>query len=191
MKLDRALLAIVLALLAVIGIALLVPEEPGGRGTTHPEFTTMQRGGSGPERHERILWIGWLFGLLQIALFATLMALGARKAGSPRGAGRPLLLCAAAQAIVWSLLVLAYQDFMQGGDRALHLLFPAPTAILIYGLWPVIVMFPLCFVIGFKRWVLSDGDLAEYERLVDERRRRLRESPGGPTSERPFSEAEF
>jgi hypothetical protein len=188
MNLDKALLAILLAMLAVIGVAFLIPEEPGGQGITHPEFTTMQRGGPGPERHERILWVGWFFGFLQMLLCVGLMAFGARKAGLLRGAGGPLLGCAALQITIWTCLVLAYRGFMHGGGRALFLALPAPTAVLMYGLWPVAIVFTLCFVIGFKRWVLSDEDLAAFERLVTERRRRMTGSldgapPGGRSGE--------
>ena len=100
MKLDRAPLALTLLMLAVIGIAALVPEIPGVYGSPHPDFPGMLQGGPGPERHDGLLWIGWLFGLLQIALFVTLMILGARRGGRPSGATVPLLVCGAIQGAV-------------------------------------------------------------------------------------------
>ena len=172
MKLDRVPLVLTLLMLMVIGIATLVPESPGVYGSPHPDFPGMLHGGPGPERHDGILWIGWMFGLLQIALFVTLMIIGARRAGRPRGATAPLLLCGVIQAAVWTSIVLTYRGSIQDGAGPFILAFPIPSAILLYVLWPLMGLFTLCFVIGFKRWVLSDEDLAAFERLAAERARR-------------------
>ncbi|MCZ6696403.1 MAG: hypothetical protein O7A63_07685 [Acidobacteria bacterium] len=172
MKLDRVPLALTLLMLVVIGFAAFVPEIPGVYGSPHPDFPGMLRGGPGPERHDGILWIGWLFGLLQIALFVTLMIIGARRGGRPSGATVPLVFCGAIQAAVWTSIVLTYRGAMQDGAGAFILAFPIPSAILLYVLWPLMGLFTLCFVVGFRRWVLSDEDLAAFERLVAARARR-------------------
>ena len=56
----------------------LVP-APLGHGFAHARFPTMQSGGPGVERHDRILWYGCAFGLLQIVFFTVLLAFGGRK----------------------------------------------------------------------------------------------------------------
>ena len=167
MKLDKILFGIVLAMTAVLGLAMLVPEVPDGHGLTHPEFPSMLQGGPGAERHAHILWLGWAFGVLQVFLYTALMAFGVRKDGQLRGIGRPLLACAAVHIAVWSWLVLAYRGYMSEATHSLVFAFPLPTALLLYALWPLTVLFNLCFVIGFKRWVLTDEDFAQYQRLLE------------------------
>ncbi len=70
--------------------------------------------------------------------------------------------------------MLTYHGTMQDGGGAFILAFPIPSAILLYVLWPLMGLFTLCFVIGFRRWVLSDDDLAAFERLAAKRARRVR-----------------
>ncbi|MEE9219486.1 MAG: hypothetical protein V3U98_10520 [Acidobacteriota bacterium] len=173
MKRGWVVFGLVLATLGVLGAAALVPEVGGGHSAAHPRFPSMAYGGSGFERHGGILWLGWAFGVFQILLYAALMAFGGSKRGSLRGLGYPLLLSTAAYLAVWSWLVLSYRSYMSGAGRSLFLAFPAPTALLVYGLWPLTLLFTLCFVLGFKRWVLSDEDYAEYQRLLAARQRRL------------------
>ena len=68
--------------------------------------------------------------------------------------------------------MLTYHGAMQNGPGVFILAFPIPSPILLYVLWPLMGLFTLCFVIGFRRWVLSDDDLEAFERLAAERARR-------------------
>lgn len=172
MKLDKALFGITLAIATVVGIAMLVPEAPEGHGVTHPEFPSMLSGGSGPARHGPVvLWLGWAFVVLQTLSFAVLMAFGVQKGKQLRGLGKPLLYCTTAHLVALTWIVLSYQRYTGETTHSLFLGFPAPTALLLYVLWPLTMVFSFCFVIGFKRWVLSEEDLAEFERLLAKRRR--------------------
>jgi hypothetical protein len=169
-KLERILFGLVLAIWAVVLVAMLIPEPEHARGMVHPSFATMKHGGSGVERHAGVLWLGGAFGGLAIATFVTLMAFGSRRGDSLRGLGPRLVLGLAAYLGAWSWLVLAYRDYLTEPTHRLILGFPAPTAIMLYVLWPVSVVFNVLFVVGFKRWVFSDEDRERYERLVAEKR---------------------
>jgi hypothetical protein len=169
MKLDKVLFAFVLAICVVIGALMWAPD---GHGVTHRDFPSMSHGGSGLARHGHLLWYGWVFGALQILFFAGLMAFGARKGERLRGLGKPLLLGAAATLSVWTLGVLTYSRYLSEATHPRFLALPVPTAIMVYGMWFTPVIFTLLFVIGFKRWYVTDQDLAEFERLLEKKPRR-------------------
>jgi hypothetical protein len=168
---ERLLFALILALaVLVVGIGLAAGDT---HPTVHPAFAGMTQGGDGAARHDDItLLLGWAFGAVTIALFAALMAFGARRnryAGSLR---RFLLLGVLAHLTVWTALVWLYRGYRAGlhdPSPQLFLAFPAPTAVMLYLMLPVPVVFVLYFVLGFRRWVLTPEDQAAYERLLEAR----------------------
>jgi hypothetical protein len=124
-----------------------------------------------------VLWLGWALGLLEIGLFVALLGLGARGRGGLRGLGWPLVVGGFAYAVVWSALVVSYAGYAAGSD-ALVLGFPAPTAWMLFGLWPVPLLFVVLYVAGFDRWVATRDDLAELERRLAEARSRAADGDG-------------
>jgi hypothetical protein len=166
MSLDKILFGIILAICVLLGALMLVPDAPDDHGVTHPDFPSMLHGGSGPARHAHLLWYGWVFGVLQISFFASLMAFGARKGQSLRRLGRPLLFGMAAHMAVWTLCVIAYRQYLSEPSHTLVLGLPVPTAIMLYGMWFTPAIYTFLFVLGFKRWYLTDKDLADFERLM-------------------------
>ncbi|MEE9282263.1 MAG: hypothetical protein V3V67_19025 [Myxococcota bacterium] len=170
MRLVAFLLVVVLAMSGLVAVALGLPERPGGHGFTHPEFSTMERGGPGELRHERVLTLGWAFGLAQIVFFTGLLALGARTREGLRGLGPGLVAGGLAYALVWTALVLAYRSYAGGSASAYFLGFPAPTALMLFALFPAPVIFSLLYVVGFERWIAAPSDIAELERRLAELR---------------------
>jgi hypothetical protein len=55
-------------------------------------------------------------------------------------------------------------------SHTLFLALPAPSAIMLYVLLPVTALLTAFYVIGFQRWILTEDDLAEYERLLADRK---------------------
>ena len=170
LKLDKALFALVLALCALVVVLMFVPDQPDYHGIPHPDFPSMLQGGPGTERHARVLGLGWLFGTLQLVFFACLIAFGARKNQSLRGLGKPLLVGLAAHTTVWTLCVLSYRTYLTEPTHAFVLGFPISTAIMVYGMWLTPVIYNFLFVFGFKRWYLTDQDLADFDRLMESKR---------------------
>ena len=180
--------AVLVALCAVVLAVALTDEPAGSRGIDHPEFETMRQGG-GSERHDSVVFWGWLYGTLSIALFVGFMALGLRRRGRlPEGSGPALVIGLALFALVFTLLVLSYRAYVEpGADRALFGSFPRPTAWMLYGLWPVPLVFALLYMKNFDRWVISEDEVAEFEQLVAESKReralRRRDASGGGNGE--------
>ena len=173
MKPWRLVFAIALGLAAILIAAVNWTEQPRSQSTDHPEFAGMQRSGVDAEPDAGLLWIGWTFGTLQITFFAAMLALGARSRRGLRGLGVPLIAASLVYLAIWSALVLAYRSQANVDDPVLFLGFPAPTAWMLFALWPCPLIFTFYYVVGFDRWIATPEDLAELERTLD----RLRERP--------------
>ena len=48
--------------------------------------------------------------------------------------------------------------------------FPLPTAVMLYGIWGVPLIFVLFFVIRFDQWILKPEELERFETLLAEKR---------------------
>ena len=179
MRIPVVIFAVLVALCAVVLVLALVEEPADSRGIDHPEYQTMRQGGN-TDRHDSVLFWGWLYGTLSIVLFVGLMALGLRRGGKlPAGSGRALSWGLGLFVLVFTMLVLSYRAYAEpGAERALFGSFPEPTAWMLYALWPVPVVFVVLYMRYFDRWVMSDEDVAEFERLVA-RSRRDREASEG------------
>jgi hypothetical protein len=151
---------------------------PLGHGIEHPEFSTMQVGASGEARHARILWVGWFFGGCQIVLFVAALALGMRKEHGLGPVRAPLIAGGAVFAIIFTLLVLSYRDYMHGVDAELVLGFPIPTAWMVFGIWFFPVFFVVLYLRAFDTWYLTDADRARFDALLADAKR---DAHGGPS----------
>ena len=178
---TAVLFVLLVGMCALVVLAGLVEEVPSQRGLAHPEFPTMALGGAPEARHGSVLWLGWAFGAIAIAIFQTLIDWSLRRDG---GAGRPearraffaggLVLQG-----VFLALVLSYRGFMEDPlGRGLVLGFPAPTAWMMYGIWGVPLILVALYVWRFDSWIWSAGDEEEFHRLV--KAYGDRRSGGGP-----------
>ena len=171
LRVPVVVFAVLVALCAVVLIVVLVDEPANSRGIDHPGFETMRQGGDS-SRHDSVLLLGWLYGTLSIGLFVGLMAMALRRGGRlPAGSGPALLTGLALVVLVFTLLVLSYRSYVAPeAVRTLFGSFPQPTAWMLYGLWPVPLVFVLLYVRNFDRWVISEDEVAEFERLAAETR---------------------
>jgi len=64
--------------------------------------------------------------------------------------------------------MLAYRDYLDDQAQTLFLYFPLVSALMVYLLYPVSTLYNIFFVIGFRRWVLTDDDHRTYRGLVDQ-----------------------
>jgi hypothetical protein len=173
-RLELLLFGAILALFALVSyLAWGTPALEGLGGYPHDELGTLRRGGSGVDRHGGILGLGWAFGVITLLNVTLLVAFGARQGERLRGLAKPLIAGFLANAAVFSWMMLAYADYLVEPGGALILGFPLPSAILLYLFYPLSAIFNVYFVIGFRRWVLTEEDEARYQELVGriERRR--------------------
>ena len=78
--------------------------------------------------------------------------------------------------VVFTVMLFAYRDYLQRPDQPLVGSLPAPTAVMIYGLWPMPIYFMFVYMLSFNRTILTPEDMQAFEELVAARRRRQQES---------------
>jgi hypothetical protein len=184
MKLYTTLLILLVAMCLLALASMLAPEPAAAHGVDHPVHSHMKHGGSGEARHAGPLWLNWGFGVLSILVFATLIAIGASKGKSLRGLGPWLWLTTIGCVLAWTYLVLSYRNYMTESSHSLFLALPLPSAVMLYLLLPTAAFLTLCYVVGFKRWILTEDDLATYESLLADRKRREENAEPFPAEER-------
>jgi hypothetical protein len=173
MKTWILVFAIAIGLTATLVVAVCWTARPPDQSVDHPEFANMQQSGNDAVPDTGLLWVGWSFGALQIALFAAMLALGAR---SRRGLSGPLIAASLVYLAIWSALVLTYRGQLNVEDPALFLGFPVATAWMLFAIWPFPLIFTIYYVVGFDRWIATPEDLAELDRTLE----RLRAEPKAP-----------
>ncbi len=166
------LFVLLLAMWVIVGIAVMTEEGNAGHGIEHPQFHTMDHGDTDPQRHGQMLVLAWILGLLQIATFVGFLAFGARRREGLGGMTGLFLLGGLLYAGVFTLMFLAYGASLQDAESAFIGPFPAPTAIMLFGLWWVPFYFVVLYVVSFDRWIATPEDLEKFERLVAASRQR-------------------
>lgn len=174
MRIPVLLLVLVLAIAGVLAVAIAIGEPPGATGSVHAEHPTLLQGGPSGARTGATLWIGWAFGALQIAFFGACFALGLRR---PQGLGRlrfPILAGLVVYELAWTGLVLAYARFAADPSAALWGALPAPTALMLYVLWPLPLLFMAIYLWHFDEFVLGEDTLRKLRERIA-----APERPGG------------
>lgn len=172
------LFVLLIALWGTVGIALATGQPPRTQAVPHPQFAAMLRGGDTP-LPSRDVFLGWMFGMLQIALFVTCMSLGISRP-SVRGGDRASSarrLGPGAFLVIGTLLYWGVFTQMVRADRAAALSgetpflgpFPAGTTWMLLGLWVAPLVFVAAYLYGFSRWIIADADLNRFDELVASR----------------------
>lgn len=166
---TAVLFVLLVGMCALIVLAGLIDEVPSQRGLAHPEYPTMMLGGAPEARHGSILWLGWAFGAMAIALFQGLIDWSlSRGGGADRvHARRGFFAGGLCLQAAFLALVLSYRGFMEdplGGGLVLG--FPAPSAWMMYGVWGAPLILVLLYVWRFESWIWSAADEEEFHRLV-------------------------
>lgn len=183
-RLEGLLFLYLIAMCAVVVAAFFIEERPFkevpgengagptrvylGHGVTHDAFNTIEIGGDSA-RHDRILWLGLAFGLLQVAFFVTGIAFGGRKADKVGPLRWPLIVFGLIYAAVFTALVVSYRGYAHTTEHSLYLNLPAPTAWMIYGIWFFPLVFMFLYIVRFNDWTFTDADLERYKAIVAER----------------------
>lgn len=186
MKLHYTLLALILGMCGVLVAAFMIDEVPTGEeipegggdpvitylghGFTHPEHEAMQAGGDGAERHANVLWLGWIFAMLQVVYFLVSLIAGASRKGKAGPFLIPIVIGGVVYAAVFTMVFVSYRGYMTEDVHDLVLALPASTAWMIYGVWFMPLFFMLLFMFKYDSWIFTKEDQAEFDRIVAARR---------------------
>jgi hypothetical protein len=188
MKVQGLLFACSLGLFFVLILAFIVEEQPRvekvdldsgkvvvthtGHGIAHPQYSTMLRGGSGKDRHENILWLGWGFGAITCTMFVALLGFGARRKDVVGPIKIPITIGGIIYFLIWSALVWSYRGYMNGDTEGRFLALPYPTAWMIYGIWLFPAFFIILFIVNYEKYFWNDDIEAEFNAILEAKKNR-------------------
>lgn len=171
-------LTLLLAMCVVIG-ALFFTDASPPLGP-HPVHASMTRGSVEHQRDGAIVALGAAFGALQIVFFITCLVFGVGERGRPFVV---FFVGGVLHLLVFAAMVLTHERYLADETASLVLSLPAPTAWMLYALWPLPVIFAAWYSIRFDRVVYPKESRTRFAALL----RGLRE---GATAVRDSSETE-
>ena len=159
---------LVLALLWVLLVLVAVQPDPSvPNSLPHPDVDGMMAGSDGLARLADIGWPAFSLQAATLILVLLMIALGV----SRRYRTLPFWLGLAATAIlflfVWARIFLGHRHFLSTGEVEFLLGFPAPTAWVAYGIWASGLALLALYVVGFRKFIYTHEDAAEFDRLVE------------------------
>ena len=174
-RLPIVLFGLLLALCLTLALAAAVepaasgdgpgPDRSAGAvsasGATHPQFLSMDHGGSGPRRHGPVLGLAWAFGILQLALVVGCLALGVRRAR----VRAPLAAAGLVLAVIVTMMVVSYRGYLTDPSAA-FLALPVPTAWFLYAFWPAQFLVVGLYVLLFDREIVTPRDMDRFREIL-------------------------
>ena len=163
MKSYSVIFFLLIALMGIVFTILLQPAPDSISGNLHPIFPSMSQGGDA-SRHDGIWALGWLFGALQIILFVVCIWVSLCGEKTHRWV---VILCGVGLFINFHH---AHDHLSPGRCREAPFVlgFPLPTTLLLFGMWPMAVVFSILYVVKFRSWVYSPQDQEVFENLKAE-----------------------
>ena len=159
---------LLLGLLVIAGclIALILISEPQfTTGLPHPQYQAMNIGGDGLARlGDAVGLIGALGGIM-VLMMVLFCALGVRPQRRSWDFWALMMVAVVAAQFVWWSMYLSYLDFLRTGETEFVLSFPVATSWMLYGVWISGMVLAGIYVFGFRRYIFSFEDEAEYEAL--------------------------
>ena len=170
-ELSMRLIHVVLSLLVVISILLLfiiTAEQPRfSAGIPHAEIKSMMKGGDGMARFIHIGSLSYWLQNSVIVLVLVLISLSIKKARRTALYWLVIGLVGLLMSGAWTMIYLSYQAFLFSGKTDYILGFPVPTAWMLYSVWSSAATLCLFYVIGYRRFIYTPEDQAEFEALVE------------------------
>lgn len=155
-------------LCGILILISLTPSVGNAAGLAHPDFAGMRIGGEGAARIEPISNLAFLFQVIVLAQFACFIALGVSTHRRTSTFYALLSGCFLLTIFVWWRLLSGHQAYLASGETQYFLGFPTATAWLVYAVWLAGLSFVMLYVIGFKHYVWSDSDEAEFKKLLSD-----------------------
>jgi len=152
MRLPAILFAWVLVNAGLFGALVLQGADAGPQLAPHATFPSLLVGGEGAARLAPVFGWGAAIAFAQVGFLATAFALGF----GPERVGRGGIVAAAlVHAAAVAALLVASHRFAMAPDAGLLGPFPAPTSILVFGLWPAPLVYLWLFLRHFDAWMPS------------------------------------
>jgi len=178
MKLPLFLFALLVTMCCAVGTILFTPEPvaispadgsevKASHGIPHPSISTMLQGGDGSARYSPVRIATWVFAVCMISIFCSLLVLSSRKEARYGWMSRLLWIGGALHLACMIGLMLCYESYLSDPDPRLHAAFPAPTAWMLYVLWPVPLFYVFLYVLTFDRWTFRPEDEQAFAALVE------------------------
>ncbi len=152
--------------LILVAIAL-APVAEGAAGLAHPELPGVMMGGDGAARLADISSLGFAFQVVVLVQCHLLIALGV---GGPKTNASMLIAltaCLGVALFVWWNLFGAYQHYLETGETGYVAGFPTATAWQVYAIWLGGLSLVALYVVGFRRFIWSEEDEAQFQQLVE------------------------
>ena len=150
--------------IVLLGMMLLRDEPPNGHGFAHPEYATMQQGGDPEIRHGGVLWVGWIYGGLQLAIYTMLLTTGVRNRLS---ATRALLGLGCVFVTVFSTILWTYAGEVETGEVGFVLGLRTSTAWMLFGMWAASLLFVATYVVKFHEWIFPAGQQQRFDEILE------------------------
>ncbi|MDA0261820.1 MAG: hypothetical protein O3A21_06465 [Proteobacteria bacterium] len=152
---------------AVLWIAL-TPEVAGGHGAVHAQFSEMDQGGPGMERHGAVFAAACLLGAVMIAMFVCLLAWQTK---GVRESWRWFFVGGLLFEAIFSMMCWTYwRSLANPLEVSIWGSFPLPVAWLVYGIWLFPGFFITLYVMRFDEWILPKESMRRFEELLEARR---------------------
>ena len=148
----KLIFGLLLALCGILFFVFLRGEAGDYHGIAHPTSQDMLIGGDGSQRLDGgLLWLGGIYGVLQLMLFVALLLPGLKKSASSANLLFYLggfAYVAAFVAVMWTY---ASELKTVGGEAGL----PLSTWIALFVFWPIPYLFVATYSFGYKRLVYA------------------------------------
>ena len=166
---DRAwiIFGILISLCCVTGVMMFFDPAENSHGVVHPQYSSMQIGGDTERHNGSILFLGWLFGTLQILFFVSLLTFGIH-----RDRLRPAVFIQGGLSFlfVFTMIIIIYQLSLGDAPPQITGGLPLPSALMVYGLAGTPLIFTVLYIMKFDTWILTPEDLLKFQSIMDRKK---------------------
>ena len=156
------LLGVLLSLITIVLIAWLLPVIPGATGIPHPEFKGILIAPKTIDMDPVMKWVGYVWGLGVIMIFALMLFIGNRKKGKKTIVYPWLLASIALYLIIFSIMVYTNWEYLSKDESYFFWFLPKPTAWMIFGMWFCPIVITYAYIYHFETGIISEEEVRDF-----------------------------
>lgn len=168
MRLIYILLGLLVAMIFLLIHIAGLPEPSASTGMAHPLIEHMRVGGDGLKRFVEVGPPAFIMQIVVLVLSMLLVVMGISERRRDGTLYWWVGICGVVSLVNWYMVYSTYQAFLISGETGFFLGFPVPSAWMIYGTWLSGLLLVAFYILGFRRFIFTDEDEAEYLALVSE-----------------------